>query len=328
MDRRNFLKGAGLSVGLALTTSNRMSLDAAMRGENSTPTAQGAPGARTFHVLGVPLRSGSLYPGDENDARAYRDAKLVPRLQSAGCRVVDDGDVPIPSYIPHHSIPPIRSWPGPRIAWDFVSERVSPILSQPGQIPLLVGCDCSVVVGTAQALLHDSAEEIHVLYVDGDFDDAAPDAARCQSAASLAVWLLTNRSPFWPGPALDPQRVTIIGWSNPSASKQSAVRSVSREDVQGAGAEESARRILAAIPPAVRILLHIDIDVFQKQDLPAAYFPHAQGLSLAEGSKLIGTLLKDSRIRIIEISEYDSLGDPDQRSLDLIIDMLCAGLKT
>lgn len=34
----------------------------------------------TYHVLGVPLRTGSLIPGNEDDASAYRDADLVPRL--------------------------------------------------------------------------------------------------------------------------------------------------------------------------------------------------------------------------------------------------------
>ena len=38
-----------------------------------------------YHVLGVPLRSGSLYPGSENDAQAHRDADLVGRLQAVGC---------------------------------------------------------------------------------------------------------------------------------------------------------------------------------------------------------------------------------------------------
>jgi arginase len=76
---------------------------------------------RSYHVLGVPLRTGSLYPGSENDAQAYRDVQLLPRLQAAGCKAIDDGDVMVPSYLPHHAIPPIRSWPGPRIAWDCVS---------------------------------------------------------------------------------------------------------------------------------------------------------------------------------------------------------------
>lgn len=70
-----------------------------------------ATGMRTYRVLGVPLRSGSLYPGNENDAQAYRDVHFVERLQRAGVRASDEGDVAIPSYLPHHSMPPIRSWP-------------------------------------------------------------------------------------------------------------------------------------------------------------------------------------------------------------------------
>jgi hypothetical protein len=66
---------------------------------------------RSYHVLEVPLRTGSLYPGSENDAQAYRDVQLLPRLQAADCKAIDDGDVMIPSYLPHHAIPPIRSWP-------------------------------------------------------------------------------------------------------------------------------------------------------------------------------------------------------------------------
>src|SRR5438874_1005263 len=112
---------------------------------------------------------------------------LGARLQATGCTVVDDGDLALPSYLPHHAIPPIRSWPGPRIAWDLVSERLAPWLGQPGHVPLLIGCDCSIVVGTTQALAR-AGGDVHVLYVDGDFADAAPDAARCQSAAAVAVW--------------------------------------------------------------------------------------------------------------------------------------------
>jgi hypothetical protein len=54
----------------------------------------------TYHVLGVPLRTGSLYPGNENDAQAYRNAGLLARLKAAGCTAVDEGDVAIPSYLP------------------------------------------------------------------------------------------------------------------------------------------------------------------------------------------------------------------------------------
>src|SRR5689334_4844249 len=142
---------------------------------------------RTFHVLGVPLRSGSLMPGTESDAPAYREAGLLDRLRLAGCNAVDHGDLPIPSYLPHHTVPPFRNWPGPRIVWDLLADHITPVLKQPGHVPLLIGCDCSVVVGTTQAL-GQVGGDIHVLYIDGDFDDAPPDPAHCQSAAAMAVW--------------------------------------------------------------------------------------------------------------------------------------------
>jgi arginase len=280
----------------------------------------------TYHVLGVPLRAGSLLPGNEDDAQAYREAHLVERLQAAGCDVIDDGNVKIPSYLPHHSVPPIRSWPAPRIAWECVSERVAPFLQQPGQIPLLIGCDCSVVLGTVQALMQSSSQKPYVLYVDGDFDDSPPQAAQSQSAASCAVWLLTHNSPFWVGPPLQPSQVSVIGWSNPSRAGESGIGSISLVDIRRSGPADAARQALRSVPPSSSILLHFDIDVLAKQDLPAAYFPHPQGLTLSEASELLRVLARDTRVRIIEISEYASLRDLDRSYVRKLIDLLAAGL--
>jgi arginase len=282
---------------------------------------------RTYHVLGVPLRAGSMYPGSENDAQAYRDVELVARLEAVGCTAIDDGDVTIPSYLPHHTVPPIRSWPGPRIAWDCVSERVAPYLQQPGHVPLLIGCDCSVVIGTTQALMQVSAEDVPVVYVDGDFDDAAPDPERCQSAAALAVWLLTHESAFWAGPPLNPSQVTVVGASGASLSDQTGMRSLSLADVRRSGPREAARQALRAIPASAPVVLHFDIDVFREQDLPAAYFPHSEGLSWTEGQELLGGLLSDPRIRIIEVSEYATLRDLDRRCVGKLADLLAEGLR-
>jgi arginase len=272
----------------------------------------------------VPLRTGSLFPGNENDAQAYRDARLLDRLRGAGCAAVDEGDVAIPSYLPHHAIPPIRSWPGPRIAWDVVGERVAPWLQRGEDVPLLIGCDCSLVVGTTQALRRATERDVHVLYLDGDFDDAPPDPARCQSAAAMAVWLLTRASPFWTGPPLRPTQVTVIGWSNPSQCPQAGVGSVPLAQVCR-DPRAAAQRMLDEIPAATPILLHFDIDVLQEVELPAAYFPHVQGLTLAEAAELLAVLLKDPRVRLVEVSEYASLRDADRRAVGGLVELLAHG---
>lgn len=317
MERRQFLMSGAAAVATQLLAGHAM--------PDRAGTADTAE--RTFHVFGVPLRSGSLVPGSENDAQAYRDVHLLARLQTAGCKVVDNGDIAIPSYLPHHSIPPIRSWPGPRIVWDCVSERLTPVLQQPGQVPLLIGCDCSVVVGTAQALTRASSQEVHVLYIDGDFDDSPPDARRSQSAAACAVWLLTNNSPFWAGPALKPSQVSVIGWTNASRSGQSGINSVSLADIRRYKPHEVAHRVLQSVPASASLLVHFDIDCLQSREMPAAYFPHTEGMTLAEVGGLLGVFLKDPRVRIMEISEYASLRDAEQVSAGKLVDMLCEALK-
>jgi arginase len=315
MERREFLIGTMAAVG------SRMIVPAGLYAEMQSAVPQ------TYHVLGVPLRAGSLVPGNEDDARAYREAHIVERLQAAGCKAIDDGDVEIPSYLPHHSIPPIRSWPSPRIAWESVGKRVEPILRQSGQVPLLIGCDCSVVLGTTQAMMRALGEDIYVIYVDGDFDDATPIATHCDSAASCATWLLTHESPFWGGPILRRSQISVVGWSNPSRAETPAVEAISRIELRRTSATETARQVLGRIPASASVLLHFDIDVLQRKEMPAAYFPHDEGLTMAEVAELLGVILKDPRVRLVEVSEYASLRDFDRSQVGRLVELLAGVLR-
>jgi len=284
-------------------------------------------GQKIYDIFGVPLRTGSLYPGTENDAIAYREAGMMDQFRSAGIYAVDRGDISIPSFLPHHSIPPVRNWPGPRIAWDCVSEPASESLKQPGHIPLFIGCDCSIVVGTAQALMRAGSRELHVVYIDGDFDDAAPQPHLCNSAASFAVWFLTNGSPFWAGPVLKPSQVTVVGWSVPSRSPGERANSLSLAEIRKSGIRESAARVLERIPPSADILIHLDVDVLTKLEMPAAYFPHTEGFTLGECTDLLRPLAHDPRIRLIEISEYASLRDLDRTHVRSLLRLLAEALS-
>lgn len=282
----------------------------------------------SYHVLGVPLRSGSLIPGNEEDAGAYRDADLVGRLMGAGIQAVDEGDVDVPSYLPHHALPPIKNWPGPRIVWDRIGESIAPHLRQSGHIPLLIGADCSVVVGTAQALMRLYGEEdIHIIYVDGDIDGLAPRAERGMSAAAMGLWLATQESPFRDGPTLDPSQVTVVGWSNDLGSEQIGLRSLALEEVRRLGPEEAARKTLSSIPDSAPVLVHFDVDVLDPTEMSAVYFPHEDGLSLAECQEVLGAVLADPRIRLIEVTEYASLRDPDHSNVSAIVELLAKGLR-
>jgi arginase family enzyme len=281
---------------------------------------------RVYDVFGVPLRTGSLYPGNENDALAFREAGIMEQFERARINAVDRGNIPIPSFLPHHSIAPVRNWPGPRIVWDCASEHIGASLKQQGHVPLLIGCDCSIVVGTAQALMRAGSRNVHVLYFDGDFDDAAPQAHVCNSAASFATWFLTNSSPFWAGPVLNPSQVTVVGWSVPSKSPGEPVASVSLAEIRKTGIGPCVKRLLDRIPSSADILLHLDIDVLTKEEMPAAYFPHKEGLSLSECAELLRPIVNDRRVRLIEVSEYAALRDFERTHVRALLTLLTESL--
>ncbi len=296
-------------------------------------TQTGTPrlsGGAIYHVLGVPYRTGSLTPGSEHDAQPYRDTGFVAQLRGAGCEAIDGGDIPLPSYLPHHEVPPIRNWPGPRIAWEILSDRLLPILDRPGHVPLLIGGDCSIVVGTTQALMKSAGlDQVHVLYIDGDCDDGTPDPTKSQSAAYLALWLAMHGQPFRAGPGLPPSQVTIIGATRDGhhGAAEHAPRLVSLAEVRREGARTTAQRILDVLPSSASVVLHLDVDAFADHELPVAYFPHDDGLTLAEGRELLGPLLGDQRIRIVEVTEYASLRDVARRHVKQITDLLAGMLR-
>jgi len=283
---------------------------------------------RTYHILGVPLRSGSWTPGNEQDPQAYRDARLFEALEAANVSVSDEGDLAVPSYLPHHTVPPIRNWPGPRIVWDHLRERLTPFLQQPGHVPLLIGCDCSVVVGSALALAQSGAHDLHVVYVDGDVDDVQAIGERCQSAAYMALWLLTEASPFRDGAPVPPSNVHVVGNSKPAERPQSGIRTTSLDEVRRLGARAVAERVRSAIPATADVLLHFDVDVLHFREMPAMYFPHHDGLTLDEGRALFETFARDPRVRVIELAEYASVRDFDRSGARALTDMIVQGLAT
>ena len=66
---------------------------------------------------------------------------------------------------------------------------------------------------------------------------------------------------------------------------------------------------------------------YKSKDMPAAYFPHNEGMRLSEAAEVLGVFLKDPRIRIIEISEYASLRDIDRDYADKLVKLLVDGMK-
>lgn len=276
---------------------------------------------REYHLLGIPSYAGSLYSGTEAAPGAYREAGVITRLRELGHTIFDEGDVAIPAFLPRHNTPPIRNWPAPRLVWEATHERCLPLLRNDSRLHVLGG-DCSIIVGVAHAMTTVYGKRVHILSVDGHVDAVPPHNGTCVGAAAMGLWFITHHSPFWHDPILNPEQVTVVGWSDPNNAESTGMTLFPLEQVRQIGANEIGMQALRAIAPDAVILLHFDVDVFDEQEMPAAYSPNPRGLTWNEGQTLLTTLLRDPRVRAIEVTEYSYVRDYQLIYAHKIVDLL------
>lgn len=283
---------------------------------------------RAYRIVGVPFAGGALGQGAREAPAALRRAGLLTRIHAAGLDCDDLGDVELPAGTDPrlHSIAPIRHWPLPRLVWEATRDRLRPILAD-GHIPLVLGGDCSIFVGVAQAAA-DSAHgasdgSLRVIYVDGHIDAEMPRAEKCVGAAAMGLRIATEATPFWPGPIVPPSSVTALGCSRQIHEQ---IPHFTLDEVRRIGPQQAARLALGRCADSDRLLVHFDVDVVADAELPGAYDASADGLTLAEARALLGTLLADGRVCAIEVTEYCPGNDPDQRGAHALADLLASAL--
>jgi arginase family enzyme len=113
-------------------------------------------------------------------------------------------------------------------------------------------------------------------------------------------------------------------WGEHAVGVERGVRSLALSEVRRPGATEAACRALATTRPSASLVLHVD--VFRAAEMPAAYFPHADGLDLAEGAELLRALVADPRVRVVEVTEYATLRDGDRCWVGMLVDLLAGAL--
>ena len=281
--------------------------------------------ARVYCIVGVPYAAGALGQGALAAPAALRRASLQARARAAGLHCDDAGDVMLPasSISVFHKTPPIRHWPMPRLVWEATRAHVRSVL-EAGHIPLVLGGDCRIFVGVAQALADVvDVSKAHVLYLDGHIDAEAPRADACVGAGAMGLEIATTPSPFWPGPILSPSAITAIGCSRQIHQQ---IPHVTLAEVRQLGAERVARLALQRCTQAEALLLHLDVDVIADAELPGAYDASEDGLTLAEVSILLRVFLADPRVRALEVTEYCPDNDPGNRGATALVDLLTDAL--
>lgn len=276
----------------------------------------------TVHIVGILSFAGALYSGTEMTPAALRTAGLVDKCKAQGIACEDKGDITLSAYLPKHNIAPVRNWPAPAMVWDVI-RREAPDWFQLDAFTLIIGGDCSVVVGTADSLQQVYGEDAYLIVLDGHVDVIKPDASRTVGAAGMGLWFLTSdQDIWWKKTACFPaERIHILGCHSIPEDK-CAISVTGLDELRQQGIAKVVSNLLTSIPPTAKILLHLDVDVCNKEVMSAAYSPSDRGLSLEEVKELLLLLLKDKRSIALEVTEFSGIRDMDGSQANQLAQLL------
>ncbi|MED4754373.1 arginase family protein [Brevibacillus choshinensis] len=280
-----------------------------------------------MNVVGIPHFAGAYVSGTELAPDVLRKAGLIGYLQQMGLDVRDVGNLTLPDEMPRHNVPPVRNWPAPRMLWDLLREKARDWLGGE-HFSLMLGGDCSLIVGTAAAHQALYGEQAYLLVIDGHFDAMQPIATRCVGAAGMGLWFLLQDNGMWAeDTGWTAERINVLGCQQ-QPGENYGVDVITLAQLQTGELEQWVQSVLEKIPANAKLLIHFDVDVMDEEAMAAAYSPSKTGLSLAEAERLLAAVLRDHRVMGMEVTEFSALRDTTGEFAERLVRLLGNALAT
>jgi arginase len=289
----------------------------------------------SFAVLEAPSTYGLRASGVERLPQALLQHGLARRLRARRAGRVD----PVhPRSTERDSITNVMN--APAIAQYAVSlaDAVGGLLDQQ-EFPVVLGGDCSIVLGPALALRRRG--RYGLLFIDGQADFFQPDADPHGEAASMDLALVTGYGPasltqlegF--APLVRPIDTVQFGFRDAADQLEfgsqplpPTLRAFDLATIRVMGVESAARAAVAHVarPELDGFWIHIDADCLDDEVMPAVDFRLPDGLSPAELETVIALSMATGRAVGLEVTIYNPTLDSDGRAGSLLTDVLVRSL--
>jgi arginase len=224
----------------------------------------------------------------------------------------------------------IASW-SPRLA-----DAVGQVLDR-GELPIVLGGDCSILLGSALALKRRG--RFGLLFVDGHADFYQPEANPNGEAASMELALATGHGPALLanldgcGPLVRVEDTVVLGFRDAEEQRRygsqplpSALLALDLAAVRGVGVDRAMAAALARLsrPEVEGFFIHFDADSLSDHVMPAVDYPLPGGFSLDEMTSILALALASERAVGLEVTIYNPALDPDGSAGSLLTDLLVA----
>jgi arginase len=289
----------------------------------------------TFAVVQAPSHLGLRAEGVEALPHALLSAGLAERLgASVGPRLV------APPFDPE--IDPGTGVLNPHGLRDHacrLADAVGGVLDD-GMFPVVLGGDCSILLGTVLALRRRG--RYGLLFLDGHADFYQAEAEPTGEAASMELALVTGRGPALltnlegRSPLVRDEDVVVFGFrdaehaaADGSQPLAPTIRAIDLWSVRKRGVKQATGDALVHLTrnggPA-GFWIHLDVDVLDDTIMPAVDYRLPDGLRWDELTTVLRLAISSGRAIGLEVTIFNPTLDPDGRIAHTVVDGLVAGI--
>jgi len=278
-------------------------------------------------IVGVPMDLGASRRGVDMGPSAIRYAKLHEKLHALGiAKIVDRGDLVVP----------IRE----SAAADDASAKFLNVITQvcgglaqlveqavaEGGLPIVLGGDHSIAMGTLEGLTRARGEPPGVVWVDAHADINSPQSSRSGNVHGMPLYFALKNG------FAGADHTVQIGLREVDAGekrllREFGVQTFTMTDVDKHGMMqimEEARSIAGGGSRPIHV--SFDMDAIDPSEAPGTGTPVKGGLSYREAHLVMEMLCESGQLGSIEIVEINPILDYRNQTAALAVGLICSAL--
>jgi len=293
-------------------------------------------GGREVAVIGAALDLGQSRRGVDMGPSALRYAGLEERLAGLGFQVRDHGNV-------ETAVPEATALGDERARFlpEIIAtcERIAATVlevTREGALPLVLGGDHSVALGTLGGLAAAHGPG-GVLWLDAHADINTPETSPSGNVHGMplaAVLGLAGKgfeSPAWPLPAVDPERVVLVGTRQLDEGerrllRETGVRVFTMSEIDRIGIERALREALARLAGARFVHVSLDLDVLDPEVAPGVGTPVRGGLTYREAHLALELVAESGLAGSLEVVEVNPILDRANTTALTAVELVASAL--
>ncbi|MDR3702706.1 MAG: arginase [Candidatus Sulfopaludibacter sp.] len=292
-------------------------------------------------IIGAPLDLGQSRRGVDMGPSAVRVANLNARVASLGYDVEDLGNVPVrQAEASPAGHPQAKYLPQIAATCETLALQVSRTLGY-GSLPLVLGGDHSVAVGTAGGVSHyfrEQGKKVGLIWLDAHADMNTPESSPSGNVHGMPLACILGMGPpeltgmFGYTPKIAAANSVIVGLRDVDDLEKphvrdSGIRAFTMRDIDEHGLRHVMREaIRVASDGTAGFHLSLDMDFVDPQFAPGVGTPVRGGATYREAHLAMEMICDSGRMLSMEVVEVNPVIDEVNRTADLAVELIMSGL--